>query len=176
MCILEACVCADGITQQQEGGHGDVVCEGGPQVGLRGNICPNVGRECGQWSLERERCHLPLEEGKKSPDHHRGKGVHTYTVKHGCGTPIIHQCTHMSDTLCGAAALPPESMLVVAGGERVRAHQGWLVRLPFEDRESTNLQLFSCHCAPHSLSSCHSLKEARTPTSQLILITQKGCK
>jgi hypothetical protein len=74
MCILTTCACVDGISQQREE-HGDVVCEGGPQVGVRGNSGQNVREKCGKSPLERERYlvteKLPLEESENSPDPHR---------------------------------------------------------------------------------------------------------
>lgn len=72
MCIHVTCACADGISQQREE-HGDVVYEGGPQVGVRVNSGQNMGRKCGKWSLERDQVteKLPLEESENSPGPHR---------------------------------------------------------------------------------------------------------
>lgn len=45
MCIFITWACVDGISQQREE-HGEVVCEGGLQVGVRGNSGQNMGRKC----------------------------------------------------------------------------------------------------------------------------------
>ena len=94
---------------------------------MRENICLNMGREYGQWSLERKGVTCHWRKVKRAQTTIEGRGVHTCTFKRGCGTPIMHWCTHMCrHCLCGAAALLPKSMLVIAGGERVSAHEaGW---------------------------------------------------